>query len=76
MITATEIHAKLAEVLAPDQLDHWYGDLYAKVTPESKKIVEQYEFKKFVTVFQDQRTNTPWYEIPFCYDPKVKVVKE
>jgi hypothetical protein len=72
MISAGDIHAKLAEVLPSDQIAHWYSDLYAKVTPESQKIIAQYEFKQFVTVFRDQITNTPWYDIPFCYNPQIK----
>ena len=72
MIRATQIHAKLSEVLSPDQISHWYSDLYVKVTPESKEIVKQYEFRQAVSTFLDQITHTPWYEIPFAYDPNVR----
>lgn len=75
MIKASEIHAELSKVLLPDQMSHWYGDLYAKITPESKAIIGQYEYRHMVSVFTDQVTGSPWYEIPFCYDPKVKEEK-
>lgn len=72
MVKACEIHRELSKVLLPDQMAHWYSDLYAKVTPESKEIINQYEYKHMVSVFNDQITHTPWYEIPFCYNPLVK----
>lgn len=67
-ISADEIHAILADNMPPDQLSHWYSDLYAKVTDFSSAVIANYRYKNQVTIFKDQVTGAPWYEIPFCYD--------
>lgn len=72
MIRATEIHERLAEVLSDEEMAHWCSDLYAKVTPESSKIIQEYQFKHHVQRFTDQITGMPWYDIPFCYNPQMK----
>jgi hypothetical protein len=51
------------------ELDHHESDLYARVTPESRAIVEAYEFRNNVTTFRSQIDGTPWYDVPFAYDP-------
>jgi hypothetical protein len=61
------IHAQLEKAGIP--LDHHESDLYAKVTPESKAIVEKYEHFNAVTIFSDAHDHTPWYDIPFAFDP-------
>jgi hypothetical protein len=45
------------------------SDLYAKVTPESTKIIDAYKLKSNVTTFISNRDDKPWYDIPFAYDP-------
>lgn len=42
------------------------SDLFLKVTPVSKALVEQYDFKESVRKFRDQIDHEPWYEIPFA----------
>ena len=44
------------------------SDLYCKVTPETTKIVNEYEFKKNVEIFINNITHELWYDIPFSYD--------
>jgi hypothetical protein len=51
------------------ELDHHESDLYAKVNPTSRKIVEAYKFRGNVTVFSNQIDGSPWYDIPFAYRP-------
>ena len=51
------------------KLAHHESDLYAKVTPESEVIVENYEFRDNVTTFTSQVDGELWYDIPFAYDP-------
>lgn len=50
-------------------LDNHESDLYAKVTPESKVIVEAYEFRWQVQVFRSNVDGDLWYDIPFAYTP-------
>ena len=71
-ITPANIHAIAAATMKPEEIDHWYSDLYLKVTPISKSLVDRYEYKHFVTVFRDQIEGLPWYEIPFAFDRAVK----
>lgn len=67
MITVGEIYKKICEVTTEEERGHWCSDLYCKITPETKEIINQYEFKCNVQTFTDQITHTPWYDIPFVY---------
>lgn len=71
-ITADNIHRILSEKMPKEDFSHWYSDLYVKVTPYSKSIVNQYKHKNMVKIFLDAIDNEPWFEIPFCYDKEVK----
>jgi hypothetical protein len=51
-------------------LDHHATDLYAKVTPASRAIVEAYEFRNNVKTFTSQIDGELWYDIPFAYEPE------
>ena len=44
-------------------------DLYIPVTPETTKLVAEYEHKVSVTTFVNQREGGMWYDIPFAYLP-------
>lgn len=62
------VYQQLVDAGVP--LDSHESDLYAKVTPESKAIVDQYEFRTNVTTFQSQTDGGAlWYNIPFSYGP-------
>jgi len=51
-------------------IDHHESDLYAKVTPESQKIIDAYEFKDNVKRFVcDDIKREIWFDIPFAFDP-------
>lgn len=55
------------------QHDNHETDLYVKVTPESRKIVERYGFRSNVTTFRNQRppnVGELWFDIPFAYIPE------
>lgn len=71
-ITPSTIHAELAKVLTADEMAHHYSDLYAKQAAASKAIVDKYQYKNNVGIFIDQITKTPWYDIPFAYNPEYK----
>lgn len=49
------------------EIDHHEFDLYAKVTPVSEYIIDQYEYKGNVTRFHSGLDT--WFEIPFAFDP-------
>lgn len=66
-LSPNELYQAAAAMLPPDQIAHWCSDLYIKVTPETRKLVANYEYKNLVSVFQDQITGARWYDIPFCY---------
>ena len=51
------------------ELSSHESDLYAMVTPENKRIIENYKFKCNVRTFINQIDNKLWYDIPFAYDP-------
>ena len=70
-ITPSNIHRILAEGMPEQHISHWYSDLYVKATPYSKEIVNQYEYKRFITTFRDQIDNELWFEIPFAYNKEV-----
>jgi hypothetical protein len=59
-----------SKTLPPEQIDHHDSDLYIMVTPESKKLINKYEFKNNVTTFISAFAPfVPWYDIPFAYTP-------
>lgn len=70
-IKPSTIHEALAKSLKPCEIAHHYSDLYCKVTPASRAIMEQYEYKHLVTTFIDNIDHELWYEIPFCYNPDI-----
>ena len=53
--------------MKPKEIDsqHELGsDLHLKVTPISRALIQQYDFKKQVTTFIDNIEHTLWYDIP------------
>lgn len=67
-IMPSEIYDIAISKLPSEDIDHHNSDLYIKVTPESKKLVETLEYKDsgMLTTFKDDK-GTTWYELPFCY---------
>lgn len=67
-IMPSEIYDIAISKLPSEDIDHHNSDLYIKVTPESKKLVETLEYKDsgMLTTFKDDE-GTVWYELPFCY---------
>lgn len=54
----------------PNDIDHHETDLYLRVNEQSKKLVNEYDYKNIVETFI---SNIPpfvlWYDIPFAYIP-------
>ncbi len=48
-------------------LDSHESDLYAKLTPESERIVRA--SGRSFTVFTSQIDGQRWYDLPFAFDP-------
>ena len=54
-----------------------YSDLYAKVTPESRVIIDKFKGQKVISTFKNQRDNGElWFDIAFAYDPYWEKVAE
>ena len=76
-----DLYEEAVEQLPPEHIDNWQSDLYIKVTPESRAIVEEYRkgiiaergayadhIKTFRSIHPDDK-GALWYEIPFHYTP-------
>ena len=72
-ITPANIHAIAAATMQAEEIDHWYSDLYLKVTPISDRLVERYEYRHIITIFRSQIDGSLWYEIPFAFDRNLNV---
>lgn len=59
-----------AATLPPDHIDHHETDLYIKVTPESRALISDYEFRNQVETFLSPLDNCLWFDIPFAYTPE------
>lgn len=53
--------------MPPEDIDHHGSDLYLRVTPESKKLVEEYDYRSTVGMFIDNIDHVPWYDVPFAW---------
>lgn len=62
-----DIYKKALETMPPEDIAHWCSDLYLRVTPQSEKLVKEYDYKENVSEFTDQIDRVPWFEIPFAY---------
>lgn len=72
------IYEEIKKVLKPEDIDNYYGDLYCKITPESKRIVDNYKYKNNVEIFRCEIDGllSLWYDIPFAYDPYYESMKK
>ena len=66
-LNVLELYNALKEQMPPEYIDHYYSDLYVKVTPTSTDLIAQYENKFMVSKFVDNIEHKLWYEIPFGY---------
>lgn len=66
-LNVLELYNALKEQMPPEYIDHYYSDLYVKVTPISTDLIAQYENKFMVSKFIDNIEHKLWYEIPFGY---------
>lgn len=66
-LNVLELYNALKGQMPPEYIDHYYSDLYVKVTPISTDLIAQYENKFMVSKFIDNINHKLWYEIPFGY---------
>lgn len=66
-LNVLELYNALKEQMPPEYINHYYSDLYVKVTPTSTALIEQYEDKFMVNKFVDNIEHKIWYEVPFGY---------
>lgn len=48
-------------------IDHHYSDLYLRVMPESKAIIEKLKYDALLETFVSPIDGKLWYDLPFCY---------
>lgn len=71
------LYQQFVEVMNPKDIDHYYSDLYVKVTEDSTRIINEYftehpEFRKdslVSTFISNIPPRVRWYDIAFAYDP-------
>lgn len=61
----TNICEMAFQTMPKEDIAHWQSDLYLRVTPQSTALVNDFDFKHFVTTFIDQIDHVLWYDIPF-----------
>lgn len=65
----------------PEDIDHYYSDLYVYVTPLTTRVIKEWADENgydnnlrdgvFVQTFKDQITGKPMYDIAFQYIPSL-----
>lgn len=65
--SAMHIYDQLKQAGVP--LDNHETDLYAKVTPESRAIVDAWEHRSIARTFVSQIDGALWFDLPFAYLP-------
>lgn len=64
-----ELYSEVIKNMDSKDIDNHESDLYIKVNPVSKELINNYEFKNNVTTFKDDVNKELWYEVPFAYIP-------
>jgi hypothetical protein len=75
-ITPGNIHAIAAALLPPKHIDHYASDLYIKVSPLSKEIIQHLSPASLLSTFIDNIDHVLWYDLPFCYNPNIKKLED
>ena len=68
-LTPATIYAVAVEALPACDIDHHASDLYIRVTPDSKALLNRFQYRHMVKTFVDNIDRALWYDLPFCYDP-------
>lgn len=70
----TVMQALVAAGVPKDEMHHHESDLYVPVTSVSEKVVEAWYGerglgRRFRSVFTDEVTGVPTFDLPFAFDP-------
>lgn len=68
-LTPGEIYAAAVAVLPAEDIDHHHSDLYLRITPTAKALVDRLENKALLSTFRSNIDGAMWYELPFCFTP-------
>lgn len=66
-VDASNVYQWAVRNMAPEEIDHEHGDLYLKVTPVSRKMVEtQWKYGLKPKTFVNQIDGQLWFDFAFC----------
>ena len=65
-VTLSNLTRLMVEAGVP--IDSHNSDLYCKVTPESRALIQRYESRTNVQTFREQIKGEMWYDVPFAFD--------
>ena len=68
-LNPADIYTIAVDTLPATDIDHYETDLYIRVTPASRELINRLNNKALVSTFVDQIEKTLWFELPFCYLP-------
>lgn len=63
-----DIYAEAVRIIPASDIDHHNSDLYLRITPETKVLVNRLNNKILLSWFMDTEGHW-WYELPFCFTP-------
>lgn len=69
--TPSNIYAAAAAVLPAGDIDHHASDLYLRVSPKSRELLANFEYRRMVTTFRDNIDHDLWFDLPFCFNPSM-----
>lgn len=69
----TNIYLEAFKTLPLKDIDHnsFSSDLYLRVTPKSRKLIDRYKYSNNVSTFRDNIEHKLWYEIPLAFPYKI-----
>ena len=65
-------YERVISTIPAEDIAHHETDLYLRVTSASKALIDEYDYKRLVTMFVDNIDRVLWYDVPFAYDPAWK----
>lgn len=64
-----ELYEEIVKVTTPEQRGNWCSDLQCRVTRDTERVIDRYQYRHLVTSFHSRIDGTLWYEIPFAFTP-------
>ena len=63
--TPNELYDEIVKVTSEDQRGNWTSDLQCKVTKDTARVIERYQYRHLVTTFHF--AFAPWWSDPHKY---------